>query len=124
LPVPNHCFFTCSGVQHMYCDFALFSSSCVPYVASFPGLPLRYSLTFIYELHISKRYIITFELVIHMAYYFHGNDNNLRLHQYRTGDRFALVLGYVLLMTITVLVVVVGWGNSCESSFNLICNRI
>ena len=39
-------FIASNGVQHMLC-FILFSSYCVPYVASFSGLSFRYSLTFI-----------------------------------------------------------------------------
>ena len=43
------CLFAYSGVQHILClVFVLFSSSCVPYVASLSGLSLRYSLMFIY----------------------------------------------------------------------------
>ena len=53
------CLFSYSGtVSNTYCVVFLFcfSSSCVPYVASFSGLslfllPLRYSLTFIYSFY-------------------------------------------------------------------------
>ena len=52
-------FFACSGVQHILCYVLIcFSSSCVPYVASFSGLSivllhLQHSLSFIYKHYIS-----------------------------------------------------------------------
>jgi hypothetical protein len=48
------CLFACSGVVLCFCFVCLrlvfllcLSSSCVPFVAGFSGLPLRYSVTFI-----------------------------------------------------------------------------
>ena len=53
------CVCLCIVMSSTYCVVFLFSFSlsCVPYIASFSGLPLRYSLTFIYNNISSKFYL-------------------------------------------------------------------